>query len=153
MTVIFFIINGYISFLLSSISENIINMSLFLGHGLSLKAGTKSVSSAYRIRDQNLSMASQHYDSGHQLFYLSRILSSEEHFCLPFFEIPLTLSNITTTSTPPPPVLPPQPSQGFSSVQSLSCVRLFMTSWTAAHQASLSITDSQSLLNSCLSSW
>ena len=34
----------------------------------------------------------------------------------------------------------------FSSVQSLSCVRLFVTSWTAAHQASLSITNSQSLL-------
>ena len=34
----------------------------------------------------------------------------------------------------------------FSSVQSLSCVRLFVTPWTAAHQASLSITNSQSLL-------
>ena len=29
----------------------------------------------------------------------------------------------------------------FNSVQSLSCVRLFMTTWTAAHQASLSITN------------
>ena len=34
----------------------------------------------------------------------------------------------------------------FSSVQSLSCVRLFVTPWIAAHQASLSITNSQSLL-------
>ena len=34
---------------------------------------------------------------------------------------------------------------GFSSVQSLSCVQLFATPWTAAHQASLSITNSQSL--------
>ena len=34
----------------------------------------------------------------------------------------------------------------FSSVQVLSCVRLFVTSWTAAHQTSLSITNSQSLL-------
>ena len=34
----------------------------------------------------------------------------------------------------------------FSSVQSLSHVRLFATPWTAAHQASLSITNSQSLL-------
>ena len=34
----------------------------------------------------------------------------------------------------------------FSSVQSLSCVRLFVTPWTAAHQASLSITNSRSLL-------
>ena len=35
--------------------------------------------------------------------------------------------------------------KSFSSVQSLSCVRLFMTPWTAAHQASLSITNSRSL--------
>ena len=34
----------------------------------------------------------------------------------------------------------------FSSVQSLSRVRLFATRWTAAHQASLSITDSRNLL-------
>ena len=34
----------------------------------------------------------------------------------------------------------------FSSVQLLNCVRLFMTPWTTAHQASLSITNSQSLL-------
>ena len=34
----------------------------------------------------------------------------------------------------------------FSSVQSLSRVRLFVTPWTAAHQASLSITNSDSLL-------
>ena len=34
----------------------------------------------------------------------------------------------------------------FSSVQSLSCVRLFVTPWTAARQASLSITNSQSLV-------
>ena len=33
----------------------------------------------------------------------------------------------------------------FSSVQLLSRVRLFATPWTAAHQASLSITNSQSL--------
>ena len=34
----------------------------------------------------------------------------------------------------------------FSSLQSLNCVRLFVTPWTAAHQASLSITKSWSLL-------
>ena len=34
----------------------------------------------------------------------------------------------------------------FSSVQSLSHVRLFVTPWTAAYQASLSITNSWSLL-------
>ena len=36
----------------------------------------------------------------------------------------------------------------FSSVQSLSCVRLFATPWITAHQASLSITNSQSSLKS-----
>ena len=40
----------------------------------------------------------------------------------------------------------------FSSVQLLSRVWLFATPWTAARQASLSITNSQSLLNSCSSS-
>ena len=42
----------------------------------------------------------------------------------------------------------------FSSVQSLSCVQLFATPWTAACQASLSITNSQSLPKPCpLSQW
>ena len=40
----------------------------------------------------------------------------------------------------------PAISRKFSSVQLLSCVRLFMTPWTAAFQASLSITNTQSLL-------
>ena len=40
----------------------------------------------------------------------------------------------------------PKPSLTFSSVQSLSSVQLFATSWTAARQASLSITNSRSLL-------
>ena len=34
----------------------------------------------------------------------------------------------------------------FSSVQLFSCVQLFATPWTTAHQASLPITNSQSLL-------
>ena len=38
----------------------------------------------------------------------------------------------------------------FSSVQKLSHVQLYVTPWTAAHQASLSITNSQSLLK-CMS--
>ena len=37
-------------------------------------------------------------------------------------------------------------SMGFTSVQSLSRVQLFVTPWTAAHQASLSITNTRSLL-------
>ena len=36
--------------------------------------------------------------------------------------------------------------EGFSSIQSLSRIRLFATSWTAAHQASLSIINTWSLL-------
>ena len=40
-----------------------------------------------------------------------------------------------------------------SLVQSLSHVWLFATLWTAAHQAYLSITNSQSCSNSCPSSW
>ena len=44
-----------------------------------------------------------------------------------------------------PSVMPASLSQ-FSSVQSLSPVRLFVTPWTAAHQASLFITNSQKLL-------
>ena len=42
----------------------------------------------------------------------------------------------------------------FSSVQLLSCVRLFATSWIAACQASLSITNSWSLLKlTCIKWW
>ena len=41
----------------------------------------------------------------------------------------------------------------FSSVQSLSCVQLFVTPWTAARQASLSITNSQSLLKHMSIEW
>ena len=40
----------------------------------------------------------------------------------------------------------PSPQDQFSSVQLLSPVQLFVTPWAAAHQASLSITNSQSLL-------
>ena len=41
----------------------------------------------------------------------------------------------------------------FSSVQLLSRVRLFVTPWTAAHQTSLSITNSGAHSNSCAWSW
>ena len=44
-------------------------------------------------------------------------------------------------------------SDTFSSVQSLSCVRLFGTPWIAAHQASLSITNSQSSLKLTSMEW
>ena len=45
-----------------------------------------------------------------------------------------------------PSQIPKSVNAQFSSVQSLSHVRLFATPWTAAHQASLSITNSPSLL-------
>ena len=41
----------------------------------------------------------------------------------------------------------------FSSVQSLSCVQLFVTPWIAAHQAFLSITSSRSLLKLMSNEW
>ena len=47
------------------------------------------------------------------------------------------------TTNPLPPGLN---NDQFSSIQLLSRVRLFVTPWTRAHQASLSITNSQSLL-------
>ena len=51
------------------------------------------------------------------------------------------------THQPSPPVSPDGSSiLHVASVQSLSRVRLFVTPWTAAHQASLSISNSQSLL-------
>ena len=43
-------------------------------------------------------------------------------------------------------MISPRQNNQFSSVQSLSHIRLFVTPWTAAHQASLSITNSWSLL-------
>ena len=44
--------------------------------------------------------------------------------------------------------------KGVAVVQSLGHIWLFVTSWTAAHQASVSFTISRSLLNSCpLSQW
>ena len=46
---------------------------------------------------------------------------------------PINLTNVVNASA-------------INSVQLLSCVRIFATPWTAAHQASLSITNSRSLL-------
>ena len=57
-------------------------------------------------------------------------------------------SNMTErlTLSLPQPFLNPLTLPQFSSVQSFSHVQLFATSWTAARQASLSITNFQSLL-------
>ena len=53
----------------------------------------------------------------------------------------LTITTLTSISCPNHPS-----GSQFSSVQLLSCVRLFETPWTAVHQVSLSITNSWSLL-------
>ena len=50
------------------------------------------------------------------------------------------------TDPSPIPLMLKTPNTSLSSVQSLSHVRLFAIPWTTAHQASLSITNSQSLL-------
>ena len=57
------------------------------------------------------------------------------------FWFPCQLTHLTHEAALPQPSFYVQ----FSSVQSLSCVRLYATPWTAAHQAFLSITNSQSL--------
>ena len=65
------------------------------------------------------------------------------------------------TKFPLSPHLSPSPNesqktvyhQALIVVQSLSLVRLFATPWTAAHQASLSITNSQSLLTLMSIEW
>ena len=44
------------------------------------------------------------------------------------------------------PLVPPGNTFQFSSVESLSCARLFATPWTVARQASISVTNYRSLL-------
>ena len=56
------------------------------------------------------------------------------------------LSSLVLTNNPVKKVFLLSPLLLFSSVQSLSHVRLFATPWIAAHQASLSITNSRSSL-------
>ena len=65
---------------------------------------------------------------------------------VPFFRV--QLKAFSRPQTQLPWHLPSAPDTLLSSdiVQSLSCVRLFVTPWTTARQASLSITISQSLL-------
>ena len=61
-------------------------------------------------------------------------------------DLPIRLPKYWSFSISPPNEYSRLISFQFSSVQSLSCVRLFATPWTAARQASLSITNSWSLL-------
>ena len=69
----------------------------------------------------------------------SMMLSNHHILCIPLFLLPSVFPSIKVFSM-------------FSSVQSLSRVRLFVTPWIATHQASLSITNSWRLPNSCPSS-
>ena len=68
--------------------------------------------------------------------------------CIPLLIVLLTLKheNSSTKKKGVAVRAKRQGSDSVSSVQSLSRVRLFVTPWTAAHQASLSITKSWSLL-------
>ena len=82
----------------------------------------------------------------HQLYptpvYTLTDISTQSVFPFQFLQIPgiaLATNSVLCDYTSPSSVL-------FSSVQSLSCVRCFVTPWTAAHHASLSITNSRSLL-------
>ena len=61
-------------------------------------------------------------------------------------DLPIRLPKYWSFSISPPNEYSRLISFQFSSVQSLSCVRLFATPWTAARQASLSLTNSWSLL-------
>ena len=77
-------------------------------------------------------MINQHYIHPDFCLFLLLKVKGFNYFCEPF--IPFVTGPICISSIQ------------FSSVQSLNCVRLFATPWTAVHQASLSITNSQSVL-------
>ena len=86
---------------------------------------------------------------------LDRKLSQEREviFLYPISK-PTTLLNGAMMSNKKHHTRLPFPCLRFSSVQLLSHVQLLATSWTAARQASLSITSSRSYSNSCaLSRW
>ena len=68
----------------------------------------------------------------------SVMLSSHLILCRPLLLLPSIFPSIRVFSS--------ESVLHISSVQSLSLVQLFATPWTAAHQASLSITNSQGLL-------
>ena len=91
------------------------------------------------------------------IFIMSKLDILDHFWLLSSLISNLSLSPIETTSWTPlqSPVLPISPtswgnllynSVQFSSVQSLSHARLFVTPWTTARQASLFITNSQGLL-------
>ena len=76
------------------------------------------------------------------------IRALSNHVIYVFYLFPNKTKNFLRTRTMPAHLPTSSSSPKWSSVQfsSLSHVRLFMTPWTVAHQASQSITNSQSLL-------
>ena len=84
-------------------------------------------------------MTSNHLILCHLLLLLPSVFPNKR-------DLPIRLPKYWSFSISPPNEYSRLISFQFSSVQSLSCVRLFATPWTAARQASLSITNSWSLL-------
>ena len=85
--------------------------------------------------------------SGHpQLLSGSTRTRPQPHPSSGYLLAPLISHFLILHHSHPPFFIFPLLFNGLSSVQSLSRVRLFATPWTAARQASLSITNSQSLL-------
>ena len=85
---------------------------------------------------------------------MSLLFNTQSRFIIAF----LSRNNCLLTSwlqSPSAVILEPKKRKSvLSSVQSLSRVQLFATPWTAAHQASLSVTNSWVYSNSCsLSQW
>ena len=73
-----------------------------------------------------------------EVWVRSGLLQKEGHWQQKSWEVHVGMEVILEVTT--------SPNIQFSSVQSLSPVQLFVIPWTAAHKASLSITNSQSLL-------
>ena len=96
-------------------------------------------------------MSAEHRPSEPRSHQLQRKIPNTEVYigrkqCIPSLLIPLGVRKGQITNMLVKGNTNPDSSGSFSSVQSLSCVRLFATPWIAACQASLSITNSRSSL-------
>ena len=80
------------------------------------------------------------------LFISFQCLPVTHMFQWKHFSLPLASGICLTLKIPLSLHLTSLPTHNFSSVQLLSCVQVLATPWIAAHQASLSTTNSQSLL-------
>ena len=79
--------------------------------------------------------------------------SSPKHTSPVSLEVQINSLPTDSSGKPHTQKLKENPISWFSSVQSLSRVQLFATPWTAAFQASLSVTNSRSLLKLMYISW